>query len=92
MNTILLGAAGFIGTNLILALTQDPNNSITAVDRDKVFFKHLDRFNLTNFHIVQSNLTMETDYEELVKGQDIVYHLISTTVPSTSNQAISEEL
>lgn len=35
---------------------------------------------------------MDTDYESLVKGHDVVYHLVSTTVPTTSNQAIAEEL
>ena len=31
-------------------------------------------------------------FSDLVNAQDIVYHLISTTVPSTSNQHIAEEI
>jgi UDP-glucose 4-epimerase len=88
---ILLGAAGFIGTNLTLALAKDPNNQLTVVDRQLAFFQPVIA-QLSNVAVVESPLSAETDYETLVKGQDVVYHLISTTVPTTSNQAISEEL
>lgn len=92
MNIILLGAAGFIGTNLVAALAKDPDNSITVVDREKSFFKALEDMHLPDVRIVQSDLVMDTDFGELVRGQDVVYHLISTTVPTTSNQHIAEEL
>ena len=35
---------------------------------------------------------MESDFENITQNQDIVYHLISTTVPTTSNQHIAQEL
>jgi len=89
---ILLGAAGFIGTNLVKALARETNDQITVVDRQLSFFQNIKDLRLSNVAIVESDLTAETDYEALVKGQDVVYHLISTTVPTTSNQAISEEL
>lgn len=92
MNVILLGAAGFIGTNLIIDLSKDPANHITAVDKKIQYFQHIKNMNLPDFHIIQSDLEMDTDYESLLEGQDIVYHLISTTVPTTSNQHIAEEL
>ena len=92
MKTILLGAAGFIGTNLVIDLAKNSENEITAVDRSKQYFKTLQDMNLTNFKVIQSDFTMDADYETLVENQDIVYHLISTTVPTTSNQAIAEEL
>ena len=92
MKIILLGAAGFIGTNLIAELSKDPNNEITIVDRDLRYFKPIINLNIPNLNIVESDLSMNTDYEKLVATQDLVYHLISTTVPSTSNRSISEEL
>lgn len=91
MKIILLGAAGFIGTNLALALAKEPDNRITLVDRQKAYFQPVFE-QLPNISMMESPLTAEMDYEALVKDQDVVYHLISTTVPTTSNQAISEEL
>ena len=92
MKIILLGAAGFIGTNLVIELAKNPKNIITVVDRDNEFFKHIIALNLPNLYFIESELTMDIDYEELVFDQDLVYHLVSTTVPTTSNQHIAEEL
>lgn len=92
MRIVLLGAAGFIGTNLVIELTKYSDNEITVVDRNTIHFKALEDMHFPNLQIIQSDLTMDADYEQLVKGQDIVYHLVSTTVPTTSNQHISEEL
>lgn len=92
MKIILLGAAGFIGTNLVIELAKNSENEITVVDRNKQYFKTLQDMNLPSLNIIQSDLTMDSDYEKLVEGEDLVYHLVSTTVPTTSNQAIAEEL
>lgn len=92
MKIILLGAAGFIGTNLVIELAKNSENEITVVDRDKSFFKNIVDLNLPHVNIVELDLTMDSDFESLVSGQDLVYHLISTTVPTTSNQHIAEEL
>ena len=92
MKVILLAAAGFIGTNLVKTLSRTEENKITVVDRDKAFFKAFEDMNASNVEMVVSDLSMDTDYESLVKGQDIVYHLISTTFPTNSNQHIAEEL
>lgn len=92
MNIVLFGAAGFIGTNLIMELARDPENSITAVDRSIEFFRPLDALGIPGLQMIEADLTLDADYESLVRDQDIVYHLISTTVPTTSNRAIAEEL
>lgn len=92
MNIMLLGAAGFIGTNLIIDLAKNQNNQITVVDRNKDYFSQIIKFEFENVKILEYNLVAETDYESLVRGQDIIYHLVSTTVPTTSNQMVSQEL
>lgn len=92
MKITLLGAAGFLGTNLVMELAKNPENEITVVDRSKLYFNTLMDMQLSKVNIVESDLMMDTDYEGLVAEQDIVYHLVSTTVPTTSNQHITEEL
>ena len=92
MNIMLLGAAGFIGTNLVIDLAKNSQNTITVVDREKAYFSHIINLGFENVKMIQSSLTAESDFEALVSGQDIIYHLISTTVPTTSNRMISQEL
>lgn len=89
---ILFGGAGFIGTNLTIKLSQDENNDITLVDRDISFFEDLRKLNLQKFSYVESDFSENTDFDELLEGQEVVYHLVSTTVPTTSNQQIPQEL
>jgi UDP-glucose 4-epimerase len=90
MRVIILGAAGFIGTNLSLLL-MEKNIDLTLVDRSRDLFqkKILDN---KKIHIVESEFNLTTDFDSLLRNQDMVFHLISTTVPTTSNQHISEEL
>ena len=92
MNIILLGAAGFIGTNLTLALANNPENQITVVSRRRASFADVDAMGLVNVRFVECDLVAEPDYSHLLEGQDVVYHLLSTTVPTTSNLQISQEL
>lgn len=92
MKILLLGAAGFIGTNLTIELAKNAENEITLVDRCKDFFNPIISMNLKNIRIIESGLTVDTDFDSILKNQEVVYHLVSTTVPTTSNQHISQEL
>lgn len=92
MKILLLGAAGFIGTNLTIELAKNAENEITLVDRCKDFFNPVINKNLKNIRIIESGLTVDTDFDSILKNQEAVYHLVSTTVPTTSNQHISQEL
>ncbi|MCF0133378.1 MAG: NAD-dependent epimerase/dehydratase family protein [Blautia sp.] len=92
MNIILLGAAGFIGTNLTIALAKESENHITVVDYSIDYFSVLKQMNLDNVEIHECAFDADTDYAKLLEGQDIVYHLVSTTKPSTSNLQIPEEI
>lgn len=92
MRIILLGGAGFIGTNLVTELAKNNKNLITVVDKHKEYFQNTNVISLPNVAFVESNLETTTNYKDLLAGNDIVFHLISTTVPTTSNQRISQEL
>lgn len=92
MKILLLGAAGFIGTNLTIELAKNAENEITLVDRCKDFFNPIINMNLKNIRIVESGLTVDMDFDSILKNQEVIYHLVSTTVPTTSNQHISQEL
>lgn len=98
MNIIILGAAGFIGTNITIALAKEKDkfnkciNYITLFDRQDADFSHITKFGFLNISIMTGNFNMESDFEVITKNQDIVYHLISTTVPATSNNQIAQEL
>lgn len=92
MKSLLLGAAGFIGTNLAIELAKNSENELTLVDRNKDYFKTIVKMNIGNINVMESNLTFDMDFDSILKGQDVVYHLVSTTVPTTSNQHISQEL
>lgn len=89
MNILILGAAGFIGTNLTLKLIEEKENQITVVDKNKNWF--VNEIVSENLIIKESSLDINMDFG-ILRNQDIVYHLVSTVVPSTSNQHISQDI
>lgn len=92
MRIAILGAAGFIGTNLALELIKDESNEITLVDKDKSYFSNDVLDCAKNVSIKECNFELEDDYDDLLKEQDVVYHLVSTIVPTNSNQHIPQDL
>lgn len=92
MNIIILGAAGFIGTNLAKNLVKVVGNKITLVDKKEEYFSDIKKLNLPNIEIKYAPLKYDDSFDKLLSGQDVLYHLVSTTVPITSNQHISQEL
>ena len=92
MKILLLGGAGFIGTNLAIALSREAGNEITVADREASYFSAYERLRLPGVRTVAAGLGPEADFDALVSGQEVVYHLISTSMPTNSNQHIVEEL
>lgn len=92
MNIMLLSGAGFIGTNLVFSLVEDKSNQITVVDTKLEYCCHIERRMYKNVKCIENELSIYTDFEKLIEGQDIIYHLFSTNVPTTSNRHISEEI
>lgn len=91
-NIILLGAAGFIGTNLALELSRNQKNRITLIDRNLKELNKVKALCNGKVCIQKFNLDSRSGFEEILEKQDVVYHLLSSNVPTTSNQKISEEI
>lgn len=91
MNILILGAAGFIGTNLAITLAKNQENKITLVDKNKAYFSVMNKLNLPNVVAMESPLDINEDFF-MLNGQEIVYHLVSTNAPATSNQHISYDI
>lgn len=91
MDILLLGAAGFIGTNLTIKLAESKDNKITLVDKKKEYFVNIEKFEYQNLDIIESSLDENMDFS-ILEGKDVVYHLVSTNVPTTSNQHISQDI
>ncbi len=90
MNILILGAAGFIGTNLTFKLAENKADRIILVDKSKSYFSNIEKFNFSNVKIKDSSLNLDMDFSVL-EGQNVVYHLVSTNVPTTSNKHISQD-
>lgn len=73
---LVLGGSGFIGTNLCLAL------------RGQV--RHLRSFSKTpppisGIEVMQGDFLKTADVQQAVAGIDVVFHLVSTSTPASSN-------
>ncbi len=91
MNIMILGAAGFIGTNLTIQLVQNKNDRITLVDKKTEYFSHIHSLEFSNINILTSTLEYDMDFG-ILKDQDVVYHLVSTNNPTNSNLHISYDI
>ena len=67
MKILLLGAAGFIGTNLTIELAKKTEDEITLVDRSKAFFKPIVSMDLKNVHILEADLTVDIMFSLFLK-------------------------
>jgi UDP-glucose 4-epimerase len=92
MKILIMGAAGFIGTNLTVRLAENQSNSIVLFDKPGTLYR-IDSRNcrMDNISFVSGEFNIGYDFEGLLRssGAEMVYHLISTSVPTNSNVDIS---
>ncbi|HRS02727.1 MAG TPA: NAD-dependent epimerase/dehydratase family protein, partial [Bacteroidota bacterium] len=88
-NILLLGGFGFIGSNLIEALLKSNLYNIIVFEFKGVTSKFSDRVS-----VFYGDFNNEEDLAELFENYkiDIVVHLVSTTVPATSNDNIEYDI
>lgn len=92
LNIAIFGAGGFIGTNLTKVLSENDNFNITLIDKEITYIENEKNSNLKNLNFIESDFSVNSNFDEILKKQDMVFHLVSSTVPTTSNQYISDEL
>ncbi|BCJ93384.1 epimerase [Anaerocolumna cellulosilytica] len=83
---LVLGAGGFIGKNLCKQLSK--KYRIVAYD----IFRSSDLEGIDNLEMVKGNYIETQDFTEILTGVDIVFHLISTTIPSEDTDNIEREI
>lgn len=92
MNIVIMGAAGFIGTNLVTELVKNEADKITVVDENKAYFLHYPKEVYEKIEIIESRFQKDADFDTCTKNQEVVYHLISTNNPTTSNKDVGKDL
>lgn len=82
----MLGGAGFIGGGLIPRLLAAYDCEITVFDMRPPALLHED----SRVSFVQGIFDASTDFGSLTRGYDMIFHLVSTSVPGTERDALQE--
>src|ERR1700682_1349066 len=84
MNCLLLGGGGFLGLNLSNALSAQ-GHRVKIFDRLATILR-LQRRGFDHFEWAEGDFSNERDVSEAMQNCEIVFHLVSTTLPKSSNQ------
>ncbi len=90
MNCLILGGGGFIGSHLTRALLEDCHK-VTVFERPLLKINSelapiLEKANASyNLQWIEGDFSNENDLIEATKGIEVIFHLISTTLPKNSN-------
>jgi len=83
LNCLVLGGAGFIGSHIVEALLLR-GHKVRVFDRPRIDTKNLSG-SMAQIEFLSGDFTNESDIAKALEGIDTVVHLVSTTIPSTSN-------
>lgn len=87
---VVFGASGFIGRYLVNELTKN-SFPVLAVSRDKQKLKTIFNQDASNLEFVESDFFKVKESSNLLKKDDIVFDLVTTSVPASSvNNPIKE--
>lgn len=84
MKCIIIGGGGFIGSHLADALLKESDYKVTVFDRPGAYY--LDLLKDQGAKIILGDFLNVQDLVRAVEGNEIIFHLVSTTVPSFSNE------
>lgn len=80
MNILVIGGNGFIGSHILERLDRK-QHQITVFDKSKNYFME----ELEGVKYIYGDFTDIDTIRKVIEGIDVVYHLLSTTVPSTAD-------
>jgi UDP-glucose 4-epimerase len=83
MKYLVLGGAGFMGRHLVERLVQ--NGEEVRVFDKSLISPEFETISANSIEYISGNFSSIENIEKLVKGVDIIFHLISTTLPKSSN-------
>ena len=91
MSYVILGAAGFIGTNLAIYLSKEVSKDVIRVDQKKEYFDEAPEISNTKIKVLDYSMR-DSSFDSVISENDVVFHLISTNNPTTSNKTINNDL
>jgi len=83
MNSLIIGGGGFIGSHVVDALL-DRGHQVRVFDRRNIDTRNLSGV-MDRIELVMGDFLNEDDLRGALSGIDIVVHLVSTTLPKSSN-------
>ena len=89
MKCVVLGGGGFIGSHLCESLLSE-GHEVRAFDQSEARF--LAEVKLAGADVYTGNFLDQADLQRVLVDAEVVYHLISTTVPQTSNEAPAQDV
>lgn len=84
MKCLVLGGGGFIGSHLCERLLEE-GYSVRVFDKEGTAKENLESF-IEDIELFEGNYLCDNDLERALKGADVIFHAISTTVPKLSNE------
>jgi UDP-glucose 4-epimerase len=90
MRYLILGGTGFLGSWITNFLLKQRNSSVIVFDQKVPDFSKY--HGNKNIEFITGDFCNYSKFDNIVHGCDIIFHLISTTTPSTPGNTITKEI